>query len=106
MTQRTMASVNAFLEGLDGAFVSFNHYTTTHQRFTLAVQSRQAEPVALHFSPCLYVAGPTSWENARLRCVLALAEDGTACYEARDERVGFIARSASIVTEEVSFGTG
>jgi hypothetical protein len=103
MTQRTMNALHEFLGSLDGSSVRFNSYRTSHDRFTLEVRPANGESFGLHFPSCLYLAGPTSWESARLRCVL-VHDDGHFLYETRDEQAGFVVRSGSIVTEGIAFG--
>jgi hypothetical protein len=102
-TQRAMDALEEFLKALDGSSVRFNSYHASHDRFILEVKPANGEAFGVHFAPCLYIAGPTSWENVRLRCGLVQV-DGHFLYETRDEQAGFVVRSASIVTEEITFG--
>ena len=97
MKRRTLEAANEFLAKWDGAEAEFNGFTCTHQRFILAVTPKpDGKPLGISFPSCSYIAGPTSWSNAKLRCVEIIV-DGHTCYETRDESAGFIVRSDSIV---------
>lgn len=96
---KLIARANEFLETCDGACASFNSFAEAHQRFILAI-SKKSEPsraFGISFVTCLYLAGPTSWNNIRLRCTSLEDADGHLLYEISDVAAGFVVRSDSIV---------
>ncbi len=97
MQPKTIEAANKFLATLDGANVSFNDFVCSHQRFVLAIAPiPTGEAFGLSFPSCLFLAGPTAWGNAKLRCKEVFV-DGFSCYETEDQVAGFVVRSASIV---------
>jgi hypothetical protein len=97
MKCRTIEAANEFLAKWDGADVEFNGFTPSHQRFILSVTPVPIGlPFGISFPTCLYLSGPTSWSNARLRCVEVIV-DGYPCYETSDKAADFVVRSGSIV---------
>lgn len=96
---RLVARANEFFETCDGAHAFFSGFTDTHSRFVLAVrrQSRDSESLGISFVTCLYLAGPTFWSNAQLRCMSFEDADGALLYEVADQAAGFIVRCDAIV---------
>jgi len=96
---KLIARANEFFETCDGADASFNAFTETHGRFVLAIRPRsgQREEFGISFVACLYLAGPTFWSNAQLRCNSLEDSDGGLLYEVADEAAGFVVRCDTIV---------
>lgn len=96
---RLVAAANEFFETCDGSDASFGAFTDTHSRFVLAVrrQNRDSESFGVSFVTCLYLAGPTFWSNAQLRCTFLEDADGALLYEVADQAAGFIVRCDTIV---------
>ncbi len=104
---KLVARANEFFETCDGADASFNAFTETHGRFILAIRPRsgQRETFGISFVTCLYLAGPTFWSNAQLRCRALKDSEGGLLYEVGDEAAGFVVRCDTIVvpTHDLAF---
>ena len=96
---KLVARANEFFKTCDGSDATFNGYTETHSRFILAVRptGRSSESFGISFVTCLYLAGPTFWSNAQLRCKAVEDSDGALLYEIADQAVGFTVRCDTIV---------
>lgn len=96
---KPVGRANEFFQACDGADASFDAFTETHGRFILAIRPKdhQSEAFGIWFVTCLYLAGPTFWSNAQLRCRSLEESDGGLLYEVADEAAGFVVRCDSIV---------
>lgn len=96
---KLVARANEFFETCDGANASFNAFTETHGRFVLAIHptDREHKTFGISFVACLYLAGPTFWNNAQLRCRSLDDPNSGLLYEVADEAARFVVRCDSIV---------
>lgn len=95
---KLVAKADEFFQSCDGEYASFNAFTETHLRFILKIsRTQQSEKFGISFAPCLYLAGPTFWSNARLRCKSIEDSEGQILFEVADEAVGFVVRCGAII---------
>lgn len=98
MKMKDCERVNGHFSKWKGATARFNKYTTSHNRFVVALKRQGSdESVGVSFTFCEYIAGPTHWTNCDLQCSLWTSPGGEEGYEVSDKNAGFIVRGTDVV---------
>jgi hypothetical protein len=105
MEPKDIQKINSFFAEWKGATAWFNRYTSSHNRFVLALTPLDgSDPIGISFSFCEYIAGPTHWMNCNLSCKEwpSPYDENEMGYEVEDKDAGFVIRG----TDTIVIGEG